>query len=136
VEESAGTRRYYELCGVLDMMLNDELIVPIDELESSLHPDLIKHFLLTFLINAKNSQLIATTHYRELLMEKSILRNDTIWFTERKEDGSADLYSLIDFDTSTIRKTTSIYNAYKIGKLGGVPNLADPYLDGIKDEKN
>ena len=90
------------------MMLNDELIVPIDELESSLHPDLIKHFLLTFLINAKNSQLIATTHYRELLMEKSILRNDTIWFTERKEDGSADLYSLIDFDTSTIRKTTSI----------------------------
>jgi AAA15 family ATPase/GTPase len=133
-EESAGTRRYYEMCGILDMMLNNEIIVPIDELESSLHPDLINHFLLTFLINVKNSQLIATTHYRELLLEKDILRNDVIWFTERKDDGSADLYSLADFDTSTIRKTSSIYNAYKIGKLGAVPNLDDPYLN-IEDEK-
>ncbi|MCD6180318.1 MAG: ATP-binding protein [Bacteroidales bacterium] len=134
-EESAGTKRYYEFCGILDMMLNNEIIVPIDELESSLHPDLIKHFLLTFLKNNKNSQLIATTHYRELLMEKDILRKDAIWFTERKKDGSTDLYSLADFDTSKIRKTSSIYNAYKIGKLGAVPNLKDFYLD-IENEKN
>ena len=128
VEESAGTRRYYELCGILEMMLNNEIIIPIDELESSLHPDLIKQFLLTFLINTKKSQLITTTHYRELLLEKDILRNDAIWFTEKKNNGSTDLYSLADFDTSTIRKTNSIYNAYKIGKLGAVPNLGDPYL--------
>ncbi|MCD6319517.1 MAG: ATP-binding protein, partial [Candidatus Desulfofervidaceae bacterium] len=134
-EESAGTQRYYELCGILDMMLNNEIIVPIDELESSLHPDLIKHFLLMFLKNAKNSQLIAATHHRELLMERDILRKDAIWFTERKKNGSADLYSLADFDTSKIRKTSSIYNAYKIGKLGAVPNLKDFYLD-IENEKN
>ena len=134
-EESAGTKRYYEMCGILDMMLNNDIVVPIDELESSLHPDLIKHFLLTFLLNIKNSQLIATTHYRELLLEKDILRNDAIWFTERKEDGSADLYSLADFGTSIIRKTNSIYNAYKIGKLGAVPRLSDPYLIDSDNEK-
>ena len=134
-EESAGTRRYYEMCGILDMMLNNDIVVPIDELESSLHPDLIKHFLLTFLLNIKNSQLIATTHYRELLLEKDILRNDVIWFTERKEDGSADLYSLADFGTLIIRKASSIYNAYKIGKLGAVPRLNDPYLVNSHNEK-
>ena len=48
-------------------------------------------------------------------MEKDILRNDAIWFTEKKEDGSTDLFSLADFDSSVIRNTSSIYNAYKIG---------------------
>jgi AAA15 family ATPase/GTPase len=132
--ESAGTQRYYELGGILSFILSKESVLPIDELESSLHPDLIKHFLLTFLVNAHGSQIIATTHHRELLMEKDILRNDAIWFTERKEDGSTDLYSLADFKSSVIRNTSSIYNAYKIGKLGAVPNLKDFYL-GLEYEK-
>lgn len=132
--ESAGTQRYYELGGILSFILSKESILPIDELESSLHPDLIKHFLLTFLVNAHGSQVIATTHHRELLMEKDILRNDAIWFTERKGDGSTDLYSLADFKASVIRNTSSIYNAYKIGKLGAVPNLKDFYL-GLEYEK-
>ena len=126
--ESAGTQRYYQLAGLLDLVLRNEIVIPIDEIESSLHPDLIKHFLLTFLVNSKCSQLIATTHFRELLMEKNIFRTDVIWFTEIKSDGSTDLYSLADFDSSVIRKASSIYNAYKIGKLGAVPNLDDYYL--------
>ncbi len=128
-DESSGTQRYYQFSGLLDLMIRNEMIITIDELESSLHPDLLKHFLLTFLVNSKHSQLIATTHYRELLMEKDILRNDAIWFTEKKEDGSTDLFSLTDFDSSVIRNTSSVYNAYKIGKLGAVPNLSDYYID-------
>jgi len=127
--ESEGTKRYYGFSGLLDLMIKHELIVPIDELASSLHPELLKHFLLTFLVNSKKSQLIATTHYRELLMEKDIFRNDVVWFTEKKEDGGTDLYSLADFDSSVIRNTSSIYNAYKIGKLGAVPNLSDYYIE-------
>ncbi len=127
--ESAGTKRYYQLAGLLDLMIRNDVIIPIDEIESSLHPDLIKHFLLTFLVNSKKSQLIATTHFRELLMEKNIFRNDVIWFTEKKDDESTDLYSLADFDSSVVRNTTSIYNAYKIGKLGAIPNLDDYYLN-------
>lgn len=127
--QSDGTQRYYQLSGLLLLMIQETSVFPIDEIESSLHADLLKHFLLTFLVNAKNSQLIATTHYRELLMEKDIFRNDAIWFTEKKSNGSIDLYSLSDFDTSVIRDTSSIYNAYKIGKLGAVPNVGDYYLD-------
>ncbi len=134
-DESAGTKRYYEFSGILSLIINDKSILSIDELESSLHPDLVKHFLLTFLVNSKESQLITTTHHRELLMEKDILRKDVIWFTERKEDCSTDLFSLADFDSSVIRNTSSIYNAYKIGKLGAVPNLNDYYIE-FEDDKN
>jgi hypothetical protein len=62
-------------------------------------------------------------------MEKDIFRNDVIWFTEKRADGSTELYSLSDFDSSVIRQTSSIYNAYKSGKLGANPNLNDFYID-------
>jgi AAA15 family ATPase/GTPase len=128
-EESEGTQRYFQLSGLLVQMLSKQTVMMIDELESSLHPDLLKHFLLLFLVNIKDSQLIATTHYRELLMERDILRDDVLWFTEKKEDGSMELYSLSDFDSSVVRDTTSIFNAYKSGKLGAVPQLSDYYLN-------
>jgi hypothetical protein len=68
-------------------------------------------------------------------MERDIFRNDVIWFTEQKGDGSTDLYSLTDFDSSVIRNTSSIYNAYKIGKLGARPDLNDYYIDLKNDKK-
>lgn len=135
-EESSGTQRYYQLSGLLELMLKEETIFLIDELESSLHPDLLVHFLLIFLANAKQSQLIATTHYRELLMHRDMLRHDAIWFTEKKKDGSTDLYSLADFDSSIIRKDTgSIYNVYKSGKIGAIPFISDYYLSIENNEE-
>ncbi len=134
-DESSGTKRYFELSGILSYIIKERRIMPIDELESSLHPDLIKHFLLTFLVNAKNSQIIATTHHRELLMERDILRNDVIWFTDKKRDDSTDLFSLADFHSSVIRNTSSVYKAYKIGKLGAIPNLQNYYIDWENEKK-
>lgn len=128
-QESDGTQRYYQFSGILDLLIRKSHIFLIDEIESSLHPDLFEHFLLTYLVNSKQSQLIATTHLREFLMRKDMFRNDAIWLTEKKEDGSTDLYSIADFDSSVIRNTSSIYNAYKIGKLGAVPNPGDYYID-------
>lgn len=127
--ESQGTQRYYGFAGLLSLLIRGSISIPIDELESSLHPDLFTHFLLSFLINSKKSQLIATTHNREILNNKDIFRNDSIWFTNKNENGTTELYSLSDFDSSTIRDTSNVYNAYKIGKLGGVPNLGDYFID-------
>lgn len=132
--ESQGTRRYYELSGFLSMLLKGSIVLPIDELESSLHPDLFTHFILSFLINSKGSQILATTHNREILNNKDIFRNDVIWFTDKDNNSSTKLYSLSDFDSKVIRDTSNVYNAYKIGKLGGVPKLGDYYID-INDEK-
>lgn len=127
--ESQGTQRYYGFAGLVSLLIRDSIAIPIDELESSLHPDLFNHFLLSFLINSKSSQLIATTHNREILNNKDVFRNDAIWFTNKNEVGATELYALSDFDTSVVRDTSNIYNAYKVGKLGGVPHLGDYYID-------
>lgn len=127
--ESQGTQRYYGFAGLLSLLVNSSIAFPIDELEDSLHPDLYIHFLLSFLVNSKNSQIIATTHNREILNNKDLFRNDIIWFTDKDESCSTQLYSLSDFDSSIVRDTTNILNAYKAGKLGGTPNLGDYYLN-------
>lgn len=132
--ESQGTKRYYGIAGILSLLLKGSIAIPIDELEASLHPDLYIHFLLSFLVNSKNSQIIATTHNREILNNKDIYRNDAIWFTDKTDNSATELYSLSDFDSSVIRDTSNVYNAYKIGKLGGVPNLGDYFID-LSDEK-
>jgi AAA15 family ATPase/GTPase len=128
--ESDGTQKYFELSGILGMLILGICIIPIDELESSLHPDLFNHFLLTYLVNGKKeSQLIATTHNREILNNRDLFRDDAIWFTDKNEDSATELYSLADFDSSVVRDTTNVLNAYKSGKLGGVPNLGDYYIN-------
>ncbi|WP_445432404.1 AAA family ATPase [Chryseobacterium indoltheticum] len=130
--ESVGTQKYFSLMTFLFMLLENSylpIIALIDELETSLHPDLFNHFLLTFLLNSKNSQLIATTHNREILNNRDIFRDDVIWFTDKNQVAATELYSLSDFDSSVVRDTSNVLNAYKSGKLGGVPNLGDYYID-------
>ncbi|MCL2329201.1 MAG: ATP-binding protein [Bacteroidetes bacterium] len=128
--ESLGTQRYYVFACLLSKLIGKSILLSIDELESSLHPDLFQHFLLSFLINSKKSQIIATTHNREILNDKDIFRPDAIWITDKDNENCAtELYSLADFGSSVIRNTTNIFNAYKIGKLGGTPNLGSYYIN-------
>lgn len=127
--ESTGTQRYFGLAGVLYLLIATNSCFMIDEMESSIHPELAKHFLLTFCANASNSQLLATSHNRELLNNKDIFRNDIILFTEKNSDCATELYKLSDFDTSVIRDTSNILNAYNSGRLGGFPNLKDYYIN-------
>jgi hypothetical protein len=127
--ESQGTRRFYGFAGLLALLIKKSTAFPIDELESSLHPDLYMHFILSFLLNTDKSQIIATTHNREILDNKDVFRNDAIWFTDKNEKCSTELFSLADFDSSIVRNTTNIYNAYKSGKLKATPNLGDNFID-------
>jgi AAA15 family ATPase/GTPase len=103
-------------------------------LEKSLHPDLYKHFLLLFLVNSKSSQLIATTHNRELLSNKDIIRNESIWFCDKSEASATKLYSLYNFDKPLVRDRINILNMYKAGIVGGIPHLGDYYIE-LSDEK-
>lgn len=127
--ESLGTMRYYELSGVLATLIDGDKIASIDELETSLHSDLMIHFILVHLMNSTSSQLLTTTHNISLFLESDVLRRDAIWFTQKLEDGSTELYSLDDFDSSVLRKGGSIINSYRIGKLGAKPNLGSYYLN-------
>lgn len=127
--ESQGTRRYFGFAGLLGLLVQEPSVFSIDELESSLHPDLYVHFLLTFLLNTRRSQIIATTHNRELLDNRDLFRNDAIWFTDKNEHCATELFSLADFDSSVVRNSTNILNVYKSGKLRASPNLGDNFID-------
>jgi AAA15 family ATPase/GTPase len=129
--ESRGTLHYQGLAVVLLVAIKESLFCMIDEIETSLHPDLMKHFILTFLANAKQSQLLLTTHNISFLDEKDVFRKDVIWFTQKKADGTTELYSLADFDAATFRKNASVINAYKIGKLGAKPNLGNIFMSNL-----
>jgi len=131
--ESSGTRRFYGFAGLLTQLINEPSILPIDELESSLHPDLYEYFLISYLMNSTESQIIASTHYRDILNNKSIFRNDAIWFTDKNENCATEIYSLADFDSSVVRRdTTNVLNAYKSGKLGATPNTGDYFIETQK----
>ena len=114
---------------MLALLIQNSTAFLIDELEASLHPDLYLHFLISFLLNSENSQIIATTHNREILDNRDVFRNDVIWFTDKQENCSTELYSLADFDSSVVRNTTNVLNAYKSGKLSATPNLGDTFID-------
>ena len=127
-EESRGTKRYYDFAGLLALFIKDPRAMLIDELESSLHPDLYRHFIVSYLLNTKDSQILATTHNRELLDDRDLFRNDAIWFTDKSNADATELYSLADFDRSVIGKKTNVLNAYKSGKLSGTPILGDTHI--------
>jgi AAA15 family ATPase/GTPase len=130
--ESNGTQRYFSLGGPLYTLVHTNSILLVDELENSLHPDLMKHFLQTFLANAEQSQMLITTHNVALMEEIDFIRRDALWFSEKKEDGSVDLYSAADFDSAILRKGASLINAYRAGRLGAKPNLGSPFIGKSK----
>ncbi len=131
-EESAGTRRYFEFIGLMCDLLQENSIVPIDEIESSMHVNLQLHFIETFLRNVKGGQLLFTSHNTALLNERDILRRDAIWITERNPDGSTKLTSVSDYP---VRKEHAIDRLYRKGFLGGIPNVGSTFMEH-GDEKN
>ncbi|MCQ2301213.1 MAG: AAA family ATPase [Bacteroidales bacterium] len=135
-EESLGTQRYYGIAGLLLLLINESHFVTIDELESSMHPDLYSHFVTTYLSNAKESQMVFTTHMREFLNDRDLFRDDSLWITEKDESGATELYSFADFDSSVLRDTTNRFNAYKIGKLGGIPHTGSTYIEPLNSSND
>jgi len=123
-EESKGTQEYFNFLGYLLKVLEYGDIFVIDEIESSLHPSLVKNIIELFHnpeINKNNAQLIFTTHETNLL-SLDLLRRDQIWFTERKDDKSTDLYCLDEFSP---RLDENIQKGYLNGRYGAIPFLGD-----------
>lgn len=122
-EESDGTNRLFELAPAFDHLINDkDLVFLIDELERSLHPILAKELMRLFSkSNTSSSQLIFTTHESHLL-DLDLFRQDEIWFSEKKLDGSSVFYPLSKFKP---REDKDIRKGYLQGRYGGIPFLGD-----------
>jgi uncharacterized protein len=123
-EESAGTRRFFSLIGPWLDILESGKTVFIDEIETSLHPLLIRE-LLKLLFSAENNpkgaQVIFTTH-NPILLDTTLMRRDQIWFTEKSSTGATHLYPLTDYQP---RKDEALAKGYLSGRYGGIPFIPE-----------
>lgn len=124
--ESNGTMRFLGMAVILNFLLKKNQFVPIDEVETSIHYELLSYFIKVFLANSnQTSQMLLTTHDINLLNEEFI-RRDAIWFTDKDEQGQTNVVRL---STLGLHKNLSPYNAYKQGKLVKLPFLGSQYFD-------
>lgn len=124
--ESRGTKRYLGLAAILYDLLVRGIILPIDEIESSIHYELLSYFIKVFLVNSKRGgQLIFSTHDVNLL-DEDYIRRDVIWFTDKNEGSETQLVRLSGLG---LHKTLSVYNAYRQEKLVNLPFLDSIYMD-------
>lgn len=120
--QSEGTRRTFGIEAAIYEALKNEKALLVDEIESSLHPDLVEFIIEQFLKTKNRSQLLVTSHYDPLLNTvDDLIRKDSIWFTEKEEDGSSKLYSLVEF--KGLNKIRSFQKSYRNGVFGALPNI-------------
>lgn len=122
-DESDGTRRIMDLIPlIIDFFKGDNVFV-IDEMERSLHPNLIYDLFDFFLSKCKNvnSQFIVASHESTLLTQK-LLRKDEIWFVVKDKLGASRLHSLEDY---SIRFDKEVRRDYLLGRYKGVPKFGN-----------
>ncbi len=129
LEESNGTRRFFELIGPWVLACAEGKGLLVDELEASLHPHLVRELLRLFQ-NPENlsteAQLIFTTHDTTLL-DPELFRRDQIWFTEKDEHCCTRLYSMLDYKP---RKGEAMQKGYLSGRYGAIPIIEAFGLNG------
>lgn len=123
-DESDGTRRLFDLIP-LYRKGKENYVIFVDEIDRSFHTKLTLEFLQKFFEKTEGikSQIIVTLHDSNV-MNLNIFRQDEIWFVERKEDHSSEIYSLNKFKE---RFDHSVAKDYLLGRYGAVPNF------GIED---
>lgn len=135
--ESSGTVRMMELVAPLNDLAAGNSVVLIDEIESSLHQELVETFLKIYLQSYSDSQLVFTTQDQDLL-DSGLLRDDEIWFCYKTNKGDSVYHSLTDY--TGIRKEASRKKLYQAGKFGALPNVDIGTLTELfsakKDRKN
>ncbi len=128
IEESDGTQRLLDLFPVLYGA--EDRIYVIDELERSLHPNLVRRFIKSFLAIHNRSQLLFTTH-ESTLLDPKLLRRDEIWFVEKSKSGASSVYSLEEFKT---RNDLDIRKGYLHGRFGAIPVFGSAlHMDSVEE---
>lgn len=87
---SNGTRKFLSYIFLLLITLNANGLILIDEIENSLHNDLVKFILKLVTIKNSNSQIIFTTN-DQYTMDEEIMRIDQMYYLEKDDKGRTDL---------------------------------------------
>jgi AAA15 family ATPase/GTPase len=117
-DESHGTQQLLVLGTFLLLGLRVGSVLVVDELDTSMHPQLVRALVeLFYRDNPHNAQLIFSTHDATLLSGE-LFRRDQVWFVEKDRQGASHLYPLLDFSP---RKDESLERGYLRGRYGAVP---------------
>lgn len=119
--QSDGTVRILILLPAFYNAMFGKKTVFIDEIDNSIHPNLMVELIRFYSNQQTNGQLIFTTHNTKLLNQQELVRPDEIWLTD-KQEGSTRMYSLNDYK---IHNTLNIENGYLDGRYGGIPEIGE-----------
>lgn len=122
--ESDGTNKLFHISLLILCVLEIGGTIFIDELDSKIHPLILRRIIQLFKDKESNShgaQLIFSAH-NIICLDSSDLRRDEIWFVEKTNHRST-MYSLIDFDDGdgSVRSDLSFGKHYLSGRFGAVP---------------
>ncbi len=123
-EESEGTKTLFRMMLSMINIIRKGKVLFIDEIDTSLHTQLVEYIIGMF-NSSQNSQLVYTTHNTHLL-NTDLQRRDQVYFVNKRENGSSDLYSLFDF--KDFRDTLDMEKAYLQGRFDAIPYLSKPVI--------
>ena len=126
--QSAGTIRFIADLKYLYDAITGSHVYMLDELGEDLHYDLLLYYINVFLYNSDSSQLIMTSQETSLLAEDLINEHrQVVWFAEKSHETASSVYTRAD--KFGLHKNLSLYNSYRIGRLGAKPELGSPFID-------
>lgn len=126
--QSKGTQKYIRILEALYDMITSSHVYYLDELGEDLHYDLLYYYLNVFIFNSEKSQLIITSQETTLLSQDLINENrGVVWFVEKKKETASSEYSR--GDSFGLHKNLSLYNSYRIGRLGAKPELGSIFIN-------
>lgn len=126
--QSQGTIKYIQILETLYDLITGAHVYYLDELGEDLHYDLLFYYLSVFLYNSNQSQLIITSQETTLLAQDIINENrGIVWFVEKNRETASSEYSR--GDSFGLHKNLSLYNSYRIGRLGAKPELGSIFID-------
>ena len=129
--ESDGTAKLFGLLSMIIVALDEGRFIVIDELDSKLHPKLLRYIIKLFhnpLVNKNGAQLLFSSHDLTT-MKNDVFRRDEIWFACENDKHESEIYSLYDIRDENgkhINSTAAFDKQYLEGRYG-----ADPYLQNI-----
>ena len=126
--QSKGTLKYIRILDALYDMITNSHVYYLDELGEDLHNDLLYYYLNVFIFNSDKSQLIITSQETTLLSQDLINENrGVVWFVDKNKETASSEYSR--GDSFGLHKNLSLYNSYRIGRLGAKPELGSIFIN-------
>ena len=126
--QSKGTQKYIRILDALYDLITSPHVYYLDELGEDLHNDLLYYYLNVFIFNSDKSQLIITSQETTLLSQDMINENrGVVWFVEKNKETASSEYAR--GDSFGLHKNLSLYNSYRIGRLGAKPELGSIFIN-------